>query len=140
MSDTSQKQPAVILKHFKLVVFTLFLSEFSRSLGFNLYSISLPLLAQQMAQSAILTGAAISVLGLAQACFQFPFGHYSDKHGRRGTLLISAFVYAFGALMVSFSTTIYEFIIFRAIQGIGAVFSVIQACLGTYFLQNDGEQ
>ena len=74
MSDTSQKQPAVILKHFKLVVFTLFLSEFSRSLGFNLYSISLPLLAQQMAQSAILTGAAISVLGLAQLVSNFHLG------------------------------------------------------------------
>jgi MFS family permease len=74
----------------KLVAFALLLSEFVRSLGYNLYSISLPIIAQQLAESAILTGIAVSIFGFVQSTAQIPLGRYSDKHGRKGILLISA--------------------------------------------------
>jgi MFS family permease len=48
-------------------------------------------------------------------------------------MLISAVIYAFGSLMVCFSHTIVEFIIYRSIQGVSALMSVIQACLGDIF-------
>ena len=48
-------------------------------------------------------------------------------------MLISAVIYAFGSIMVCFSHTILEFIIYRSIQGISALMSVIQACLGDIF-------
>ena len=117
----------------KLVAFALLLSEFVRSLGYNLYSISLPIIAQELAQSAILTGVAVSIFGLVQSTFQIPLGRYSDKHGRRGILLISAFIYASGALLVGFAQDIFQFILFRGIQATGAVMSVLQACLGDIF-------
>jgi len=117
----------------KLIFFALILSEFVRSLGYNLYSISLPLIADSLAHSAILTGIAVSIFGFIQSAAQIPLGRYSDKHGRRGILLISAFIYASGALMVGFAQDIYQFILFRAIQATGAVMSVLQACLGDIF-------
>ncbi len=48
-------------------------------------------------------------------------------------MLISAVIYAFGSIMISFSHTILEFIIYRSIQGVSALISVIQACLGDIF-------
>jgi len=48
-------------------------------------------------------------------------------------MLISAVIYAFGSLMVCFSHTILEFIIYRSIQGVSALMSVIQASLGDIF-------
>jgi len=117
----------------KLVAFALLLSEFVRSLGYNLYSISLPIIAQQLAESAILTGIAVSIFGFVQSTAQIPLGRYSDKHGRKGILLISALIYASGALLVGFAQDIFQFILFRAIQATGAVMSVLQACLGDIF-------
>ena len=117
----------------KLVAFALLLSEFVRSLGYNLYSISLPIIAQQLAQSAILTGLAVGIFGLVQSAAQIPLGRYSDSHGRRGILLVSALIYALGALLVGFAQDIFQFILFRAIQASGAVMSVLQACLGDIF-------
>jgi MFS family permease len=104
-----------------------------RSLGFNLYNISLPLVAEQLSESFILTGIAVGVFGITQTISQVPFGRLSDRYGRRNLMLISAVIYAFGSLMVCFSHTILEFIIYRSIQGVSALMSVIQACLGDVF-------
>jgi MFS family permease len=117
----------------KLVVFSLLMSEFVRSLGYNLYTISLPLLAQSLTTSTVLVGLAISMFGFVNASTQLSFGKFSDKHGRRGILLVTAFIYAGGALLVSLSDNIYEFIFFRGVQAVGALMSVLQACLGDIF-------
>lgn len=122
-----------IPRRLKLVAFSLLVSEFVRSLGYNLYTISLPLVAQSMTTSTILIGLAISMFGFVSASAQLPLGKYSDKHGRRGVLLVSAFIYAGGALAVGLSENIYEFIIFRGVQALGALMSALQACLGDIF-------
>src|SRR5271157_394392 len=132
-TESNSKAGSPVEKRLKIVAFTLLLSEFVRSLGYNLYTISLPIIAQQMAQSAILTGIAVSIFGFVQSIAQIPFGRLYDKHGRRGILLFSAFVYALGALMVGFAQDILQFILFRAIQAFGAVMSVLQACLSDIF-------
>nr|MDO8135964.1 MFS transporter [Candidatus Njordarchaeum guaymaensis] len=121
----------------KIAAFSLLFSEFVRCLGYNLYTLSMPFLAQEMtlglADAPIFIGVAIGVFGLVQAAIQIPLGKLSDKLGRRGILVISGFVYAFGALMVGLAQDIIQFIVFRAIQAVGAVVSVIQACLGDIF-------
>jgi MFS family permease len=124
-------------RRFKIVAFSLLLSEFVRCLGYNFYTLSMPFLAQEMTagmvDAPILIGVAIGVFGLVQATTQVPLGRLSDRLGRRGILIISGFVYAFGALMVGLAQDIMQFILFRAIQAVGAVVSVIQACLGDIF-------
>jgi MFS family permease len=124
-------------RRFKVAAFSLLLSEFVRCLGYNLYTLSMPFLAEQMTMgllnAPILIGIAIGVFGLVQAATQIPVGRLSDRIGRRGILIVSGFVYAFGALMVGIAQDIYQFIIFRMIQATGAVVSVIQACLGDIF-------
>jgi MFS family permease len=123
----------------KIVVFSLLLSELIRNLGMNFYSLSMPYylasdkMAGSVADSPILIGIAIGVFGLVQASTQIPLGRLSDRIGRRWILIVSGFVYAFGALMVGLAQNIYQFILFRAIQATGAVVSVIQACLGDIF-------
>ncbi|HME55293.1 MAG TPA: MFS transporter [Candidatus Lokiarchaeia archaeon] len=129
----SMKSVFNVPRRLKLVAFSLLVSEFVRSLGFNLYTISLPLVAQSMTTSTILVGLAISMFGFVNASTQLPLGKYSDKHGRRGILLLSAFIYATGALAIGLSDNIYEFIIFRGVQACGALMSVLQACLGDIF-------
>lgn len=135
MNETtaSKKSKFFETKFAKRITLTLFFSELVRSLGFNLYNISLPLLADKLSGSVILTGIAVGVFGIIQTSSQIPFGKLSDRYGRRNLMLISAIIYAFGSIMICFSHTIIEFIIFRSIQGISALMSVIQACLGDVF-------
>jgi len=124
-------------RRLKIAAFSLLFSEFVRCLGYNLYTLSMPFLAQEMtlglADAPIFIGIAIGIFGLVQATIQIPLGKLSDRLGRRGILIISGFVYAFGALMVGLAQDIVQFILFRAIQAVGAVVSVIQACLGDIF-------
>lgn len=123
----------------RIATFSLLLSELVRNLGMNFYSLSMPYylasgqMAGGLADAPILIGVAIGVFGLVQASTQIPLGRLSDRIGRRGILIISGFIYAFGALMVGLAQNIYQFILFRAIQATGAVVSVIQACLGDIF-------
>jgi MFS family permease len=124
-------------RRFKIVAFSLLLSEFVRCLGYNFYTLSMPFLAQQMTigmvDAPIFIGVAIGVFGFVQAAIQIPLGRLSDRVGRRGILIISGIIYASGAFMVGLAQDIYQFILFRAIQASGAVISVIQACLGDIF-------
>nr|MDO8099675.1 MFS transporter [Candidatus Njordarchaeota archaeon] len=121
----------------KIAAFSLLFSEFVRCLGYNLYTLAMPFLAQEMtaelADAPIFIGIGIGIFGLVQASIQIPVGRLSDRLGRRGILIISGFVYAIGALMVGLAQNIIQFILFRAIQAVGAVVSVIQACLGDIF-------
>jgi MFS family permease len=130
-------QALVSDRRFKVVAFSLLLSEFVRCLGYNLYTLSMPLLAQDMTLgmpgAPILIGVAVGVFGLMQAVCQIPLGRLSDRIGRRDILIVSGFVYAFGALMTGFAQNIFQFILFRMIQATGAIVSVIQACLGDIF-------
>lgn len=75
----------------------------------------------------ILIGIALGIYGLTQACFQIPFGCWSDRIGRKRVILYGLLLFALGSLVAAFSTSMTGLIIGRALQGAGAIGSTVLA-------------
>ncbi|WP_288368362.1 MFS transporter [uncultured Alcanivorax sp.] len=80
--------------------------------------------------SPLLIGTAIGAYGLMQALLQIPFGMLSDRFGRRPLLLIGLLLFIAGGAVAAISDHIYGVIAGRALQGAGAIASVIMALIG----------
>ncbi len=80
--------------------------------------------------SPLLIGTAIGAYGLMQALLQIPFGMMSDRFGRRPLLLIGLLLFIAGGVVAAMSDHIYGVIAGRALQGAGAIASVIMALIG----------
>jgi MFS family permease len=76
-----------------------------------------------------LVGEALGIYGLTQGLLQIPFGLLSDKFGRKLMIVIGLLLFAAGSAVAASSTSIGGVIIGRALQGAGAVGSVILAML-----------
>lgn len=74
-----------------------------------------------------LTGLALGIYGLTQGILQIPFGLLSDKIGRKTMIVIGLILFAAGSAVAALSTSIEGIIVGRALQGAGAVGSVILA-------------
>ena len=74
-----------------------------------------------------LIGEALGIYGLSQGLLQIPFGLLSDKLGRKVMIVFGLIVFGIGSAVAAVSTSIGGVIIGRAIQGGGAVGSVILA-------------
>lgn len=74
-----------------------------------------------------LIGEALGIYGLTQGILQIPFGLLSDRIGRKFMILIGLVLFGAGSAVAAVSTTIGGVIIGRALQGAGAVGSVILA-------------
>jgi len=74
-----------------------------------------------------LIGEALGIYGLTQGLLQIPFGLLSDKVGRKVMIVLGLIVFAIGSAVAAVSTSIDGVIIGRALQGAGAVGSVILA-------------
>ncbi|MBL7252314.1 MFS transporter [Alloalcanivorax sp. C16-2] len=78
----------------------------------------------------LLIGTAIGAYGLMQAMLQIPFGMLSDRFGRRPLLLAGLLLFVAGGAVAALSDTIHGVILGRALQGAGAIASVIMALIG----------
>ncbi|HKJ22703.1 MAG TPA: MFS transporter, partial [Gammaproteobacteria bacterium] len=74
-----------------------------------------------------LIGLAIGVYGLTQAVLQIPFGLMSDRFGRKPMIAIGMIIFAVGSAVAAMSDSIGGVIMGRALQGVGAVASVVMA-------------
>ena len=72
-------------------------------------------------------GLALGIYGLSQGLLQIPFGLLSDHLGRKKLITFGLLVFATGSAIAALSKSIDGIIIGRAIQGAGAVGSVILA-------------
>lgn len=79
-----------------------------------------------------LVGAVLAAYGLTQAAFQIPFGHLSDKWGRRPVIATGLVLFAIGSVVAACSHSIWWVLIGRAIQGAGAVGSTILATIADF--------
>lgn len=77
-----------------------------------------------------LIGLSLGVYGLSQAVFQIPFGNWSDKIGRKPTILFGLFLFILGLLLAYVSENIFIFILARVLQGSGAIMAVAYAWVG----------
>jgi len=76
-----------------------------------------------------LIGLAFGAYGLTQGLLQMPFGILSDKLGRKPILTLGLLLFACGSLLGALTDSIYGMILARALQGTGAVGSVLIALL-----------
>lgn len=97
---------------------------------FGLFLI-LPVLAiyadQLSGATPLMMGVALGVYGITQALFQIPFGLLSDKFGRKPMIVVGLVIFALGSLIAAMSDSIEGVIVGRALQGAGAIASVVLA-------------
>jgi MFS family permease len=74
-----------------------------------------------------LIGEALGIYGLSQGLLQIPFGLLSDRIGRKIMIVLGLLLFAIGSAVAAVSTSIGGVIVGRALQGSGAVGSVILA-------------
>src|SRR5436190_7954231 len=74
-----------------------------------------------------LVGIALGAYGLAQAVLQIPFGMASDRFGRKPVIAIGLVIFALGSFLAASATDIHMAIAGRALQGAGAISSVVVA-------------
>jgi MFS family permease len=77
--------------------------------------------------SPYLIGEALGIYGLTRGLLQIPFGLLSDRVGRKVMIVLGLALFGAGSAVAALSTTIGGVIIGRALQGAGAVGSVILA-------------
>lgn len=76
-----------------------------------------------------LIGFAFGIYGLAQGLLQMPFGMLSDKLGRKPMITLGLLLFACGSLLGALTHSIYGMMVARALQGTGAIGSVLIALL-----------
>lgn len=74
-----------------------------------------------------LIGEALGIYGLSQGLLQIPFGLLSDRIGRKVMIVLGLCLFGIGSAIAAVSSSIGGVIIGRALQGAGAVGSVILA-------------
>jgi MFS family permease len=74
-----------------------------------------------------LIGEALGIYGLTQGLLQIPFGLLSDRVGRKVMIVFGLLLFAAGSAIAALSGSIGGVIIGRALQGAGAIGSVILA-------------
>ena len=77
-----------------------------------------------------LVGLSIGVFGLTQAFLQIPYGNWSDRYGRKKMIIIGLSINAFGLIIGFLAHDIWMLILARAIQGAGAIGTVLFAWIG----------
>ena len=77
--------------------------------------------------TAYTIGLALGIYGLTQGLLQIPFGLASDRIGRKRMIVLGLTIFVAGSTIAAMSHTIMGMVLGRAIQGAGAVGSVILA-------------
>lgn len=77
--------------------------------------------------TAATIGLTLGAYGLTQGLLQIPFGLLSDKFGRRAMVVLGLALFGLGSVVAALSHTIWVMMIGRALQGAGAVGSVLLA-------------
>lgn len=100
----------------------------SRMLGLFLIFPIFALAAEHLqGYSAGLAGIAIGIYGLTQAIFQIPLGMLSDRIGRKPVIIFGLVIFSIGSVVAALSDNLTGMIIGRALQGTGAIASVVMA-------------
>ena len=90
---------------------------------FSVYAVQYP------EANAALAGVAFGIYALTQSVLQIPLGWASDRWGRRPVLVIGLALFALASVGCGLAQNIFQLIIARALQGVGAVGSVALAAL-----------
>ena len=79
--------------------------------------------------SALLVGVGLGIYGLSQGLLQIPFGLLSDSIGRKPLIFAGMLLFLAGSILAATADSMAGLIAARALQGAGAVASVVMALL-----------
>lgn len=133
MSENIKPRIQKLGTHSKILLLAVLFACTLRNVGLSIVDLGLPSFITELAGSLISYGIVIGIFSIMQSIFQFPIAAASDKYGRRLIVLIAMSVYIIGTFLCFFAQTIAQLVIFRAIQGIGAYTSILQAMIGDIF-------
>ena len=74
----------------------------------------------------------VGIYGLIQACLQLPLGVLSDRIGRKKVMVLGLALFALGSGIGVYAQSIYALIAARAVQGSGAIGSVVMAAIADH--------
>ncbi|MDN9009850.1 MFS transporter [Brevibacillus laterosporus] len=112
----------------KVILYTLAISALVGSLSQNIYTPILQQMQEQLHTSPYLINLSISVFTIALAVMQIVYGPFIDSIGRRAVLLPSLLLYVIASVGCAFAESIFGFLFYRVLQGIGvAAIPVIAA-------------
>lgn len=101
-----------------------------RMLGLFIVLPVLSLYAERLPGASVTSvGLLAGVYGLTQALFQIPFGFLSDRFGRKPMIILGLIIFMVGSLVAADAEDITTLVFGRALQGAGAVGSVVLALL-----------
>ncbi len=101
----------------------------TRMLGLFMLFPVFSLYAKDYQASPVLVGIILGIYGLTQASLQIPFGYLSDKYGRKPMLVFGLLLFLVGSIVAALSDSAMGLVIGRALQGMGAISSVLMATL-----------
>lgn len=82
-------------------------------------------------------GLALGIYGVTQASLQIPLGMLSDRFGRKPVILAGLVIFLIGSVVAALSDHVIGVVIGRALQGAGAIASVILALLADYTRESE---
>lgn len=105
----------------------------SRMLGLFMVLPILTLYGQSLTgATTVLLGIALGIYGITQAVLQIPLGMLSDRFGRKPVIAAGLLIFIIGSVIAALSEHVLGVVIGRALQGAGAIASVILALLADY--------
>ncbi|TXT61686.1 MAG: membrane protein of unknown function [Promethearchaeota archaeon] len=133
MSKSIKPKVQQLGRHSRVLLFAVLLASALRSVGLSIVDLGLPSFIIELESSLISYGIVIGIFSIMQSIFQFPIAAASDRFGRRMIALIAMCVYIIGTFLCFFAYSIIQLILFRAIQGVGAYTSILQAIVGDIY-------
>ncbi len=79
-----------------------------------------------------LLGLALGIYGITQALLQIPLGMLSDRYGRKPIILVGLGIFFLGSAIAATTDHVLGLVLGRALQGAGAIASVVLALLADY--------
>ncbi len=105
----------------------------SRMLGLFMVLPILTLYGQSLTgATTVLLGIALGIYGITQAVLQIPLGMLSDRFGRKPVIAAGLLIFIIGSVIAALSEHVLGVVFGRALQGAGAIASVILALLADY--------
>lgn len=123
-----------IERNAKTFLLIILFANFIRFVQISIIDIGLPNFVLSIAGTLTAYGIVVGIFSLMQSLFQFPIATLSDKKlGRKNMIIICVLIYTIGTFLCFLAQDIVQLIIFRAIQGMGAYSSIIQAMLADQY-------
>nr|WP_321468629.1 MFS transporter [uncultured Desulfobulbus sp.] len=122
------------------ILFTVVLSVFIALLGVGIIIPVLPVLATTLGATGFTLGLITAAFSLSRGLLQPVVGNLSDRWGRKGFLVCGLCIYGIVGLLIPHANAVFQLILIRLFQGVGAAMIVPVAMAYASFLAPPGEE